>query len=212
MTLPVAEPSLQDRTRRWPLSRCFSVTSMSHLTSLHSSRPSLSCQLPSLVGRRTWAGQLVRLCLSACLLSGLLLASPPKDKGARDEAAVRKANQQLMVSLIAQDRNEIATLLHEDLLYSHSDTRVESKQQVLDANSPNPKNNIYRKLEFIGQPTFVQQGKVALLRGDVAVNIDRADGTKSNLKLNILHVWVRSPKAKHGWLLIGRQATRHITQ
>ncbi len=150
--------------------------------------------------------------LSTFLMPLVFLTAGALVAATGDEAAVLKANQALMTSLIQQNRQEIAAFLHEKLLYSHSDTRLENMEEVVNANVPSPKNNKYQVLAFEGTPTVVVVGGTALVRGDVKVNLDRADGTKSALNLNILHVWLKSPKAKHGWLLVGRQATRKPVQ
>jgi hypothetical protein len=92
-------------------------------------------------------------------------------------------------------------ILHEELLFGHSDGRLDSKSQFIDgvvAGEPT-----YEKIDIF-QQTLVSNEDMALLRGEMAITLLRK-GLRNTYRLNVMHVWVLEKKS---WRLIGRQATR----
>jgi ketosteroid isomerase-like protein len=120
------------------------------------------------------------------------------------EKAVKASIESLRQALIKRDRATLDKLTTPDLLYSHSNSRLENKAQFLDANSKPDEG--YDVLDF-GPTTFFTYGDTVVARGDWMVKTRAAGGQVSELKLNVLQVWV---KTKAGWKLAARQSTRYL--
>jgi hypothetical protein len=102
---------------------------------------------------------------------------------------------------IKKDVGALDDLLHEHLLFGHSDGRLESKEDFISGVTRG--KVVYEKI-VIGTQTQVNNRDTALLRGEMTVSLAR-DGVKNTFRLNVLHVWIYE---KRRWRLVGRQATR----
>jgi ketosteroid isomerase-like protein len=103
-----------------------------------------------------------------------------------------------------KDKAALEKLLHNDLSYSHSSGKNETKAQVLEA-VLHGKSTV-EAVEF-SDTTVRVYGKTALVKGKVDMT-NRTDGKSTTAHLDILHVLVKGPQ---GWQLVARQATR-LTQ
>ncbi len=99
------------------------------------------------------------------------------------------------------DAEALEVLLHDDLLFSHSDGRLESKAQFIEG--IRAKNPVYEAIEM-GTQTLLASNGVAIVRGQMTVKNLRA-GQRSQFHISVLHVLVRE---KRKWRMIARQATR----
>ena len=128
----------------------------------------------------------------------LTAAGAADSKAGKDVLAAMDAWKQAMLH---KDRAALERLLHKDLIFSHSDAKMQTKPAVLDS-VLSGKPNI-DSLEFSDAVVRVY-GKTALVRAKVDVATS-ADGKRSTGHVNALHVWIRGAQ---GWQLVARQATR----
>ncbi len=120
-----------------------------------------------------------------------------------DQKAVLANVDSLAAAIQKGDGATIASLMAEDLMYSHSNAKLENKAEAVAA-MVKAKN----KLVFSPAPTITIHSNTATVRGFVTTQSTQ-DGKPVTLKLNILQVWSKEgPK----WLLVARQATRLIPQ
>jgi ketosteroid isomerase-like protein len=141
---------------------------------------------------------LISFSLAAALAGGLLAV----DHGA-DQKAVLANVDKLLTAIEKGDTATIAPLLADDLMYSHSNAKLESKAEALKAMAT-AKNKLY----YSPAPTVTIHGNTAAVRGFVTTQ-SMTDGKPVTLKLNILQVW---SKVDNKWILVARQATRLIPQ
>ncbi len=106
---------------------------------------------------------------------------------------------------IKKDLGALDDLLHEHLLFGHSDGRLESKEDFI---SGVTRGKVVYENIVIGTQTQVNNRDTALLRGEMTVSLSR-EGVKNTFRLNVLHVWIYE---KRRWRLVGRQATRLASQ
>ncbi|MBY0503435.1 MAG: nuclear transport factor 2 family protein [Bryobacteraceae bacterium] len=120
-----------------------------------------------------------------------------------DQKAVLTNVESLAAAIQKGDGATIASLMAEDLMYSHSNAKLENKAEAVAA-MVKAKN----RLVYEPAPTITIHGTTATVRGFVTTT-SMTDGKPVTLKLNILQVWSKiGPK----WLLVARQATRLIPQ
>jgi ketosteroid isomerase-like protein len=136
------------------------------------------------------------------LLTLTLAAALSADQAADQKAVLHNVNT-LLTAIEKGDTATIAPLLAEDLMYSHSNAKLESKAEALKAMAT-AKNKLY----YSPAPTVTIHGNTATVRGNVTTQ-SMADGKPVTLKLNILQVW---SKMGNNWILVARQATRLIPQ
>jgi len=131
--------------------------------------------------------------------SGLALAALKSPAGAADE--LRAAMHDWKEATLGKDGAALDRLLHEDLTYSHSNGRTQSKADVL-ASVTGGKSSV-TAIDF-GDLTFRVYQTTALVKGIVDVHSSKG-GVASTAHLDILHVWIRNPQ---GWQMVARQATQ----
>jgi ketosteroid isomerase-like protein len=100
-----------------------------------------------------------------------------------------------------KDGAALEKLLHDDLTYSHSNVKTETKADVL-ASVTRGKSTV-EAIDFSDTKVGVY-GDTALVRGKVDIT-NNNDGKSNTAHLNILHVWI---KQSQGWQMVARQATR----
>jgi ketosteroid isomerase-like protein len=133
------------------------------------------------------------------LVSGLALAVTKSPAGPGEE--VGAAMHAWKQATLAQDGAALDQLLHQDLTYSHSNGRTQSKADVL-ASVTGGKSSV-TGIEFSDWTVRVY-GATALVKGIVDVHSSK-QGATSTAHLDILHVWIKGPQ---GWQLVARQATQ----
>ncbi len=137
------------------------------------------------------------------ILFTLALAASLAAQMTPDQRAVLANVDSLAAAIQKGDGATIASLMAEDLMYSHSNAKLENKAEAVAA-MVKAKN----KLVFSPAPTITIHGNTATVRGFVTTQTQQ-DGKPITLKLNILQVW---SKMGPNWLLVARQATRLIPQ
>ena len=133
--------------------------------------------------------------LIAILFSAALLSASPTD----DVMAAMNAWKQAMLH---RDAAALQKLYHPDITYSHSSGKLENKAEAIEA-ATNGKN-VTEAIEIGDLKTRVY-GNTALVRGDITITSNNNGAGPQTLKLNILHVWL---KTGSGWQLVARQSTR----
>ncbi len=129
-------------------------------------------------------------------LGGVAMAAP----AAADKAGLEKAVEALRVAMVAGDGKALTELLHENLTYSHSDGRVQTKAMVL--------------ADLAGKKAFASLA-LSELTFDVVENVgisrhifdsvnNLAEGKTSTAHIKVLQSWV---KVGGGWKLLARAST-----
>jgi ketosteroid isomerase-like protein len=132
------------------------------------------------------------------LLSGLALAAA----GSTDaEGEVRAAMIAWKEATLGKDGAALDNLLHQDLTYSHSNGRTQTKADVV-SSVAGGKSSV-TGIHF-GDLTVRVYGTTALVKGIVDVHSSK-DGATSAAHLDILHVWINGSQ---GWQMVARQATQ----
>ncbi len=120
-----------------------------------------------------------------------------------DQKAVLANVDSLAAAIQKGDGATIGALMAEDLMYSHSNAKLENRAEAVAA-MVKAKN----RLVYDPAPTVTIHGNTAAVRGFVTTQSTQ-DGKPVTLKLNILQVWSKSGGK---WMLVARQATRLIPQ
>ncbi len=134
--------------------------------------------------------------LLTVLLTSAAFAGAP---GAGVEEAVKAAEKSWADAVVKGDTATLGKMLADDIVYTHSDTRPETKMQIIDGfKSGETKIN---GVEF-ADSRYRQYGDTVL--ANHKITIDNAKTGK--LTLFVTHVWVK----QHGaWQLANRQTTRY---
>jgi ketosteroid isomerase-like protein len=131
----------------------------------------------------------------------LAVASLPAHAESADEAAVRKAVDDLTKAMMAADKAKLEALTAEGLSYGHSAGKVETKAEFIGVIAD--KKTIYKSIT-LSDPTVSVVGNNAIARHTFAAEVE-AGGQASSPKIGVLQVWV---KDGGGWKLLARQAFR----
>ena len=116
-----------------------------------------------------------------------------------DEAAVRKAIDDLTKAMMAADKAKLEALVADQLSYGHSSGKVESKAEFVGVIAG--KKTIYKTITLT-EPTVSVVGNSAIARHILAAEVE-ADGKPSSPKIGVMQVWVKDGGA---WKLLARQA------
>jgi len=117
------------------------------------------------------------------------------------EAELLAALDEWKRAMIAKDKASLDAILHEELVYSHSNAKAESKADLLGKCS---REGGAQKIEFSDACTRIF-GDSGYVRADVDYTNRSDDGEDSINYLNVLHVFV---KADGRWQMVARQAVR----
>ncbi len=133
----------------------------------------------------------------------LAAASLPASSHAEsaDEAAVKKAVDDLNKAMIAADKAKLEALVADQLSYGHSGGRIETKAMFVDVFVS--KKSVYKSV-IITEPTVAVSGNNAIARHVFAVEFE-SDGKPGSAKVGVMQVWTKDGGA---WKLLARQAFR----
>ena len=143
------------------------------------------------------------LMVALVLSTAVAYAAPPSDP--RAEKELMAAMEAWRQALLKKDGAALTRLYHEDIRYGHSSGLVEDKKTAV--NHIVTSKADYASVELIDTKITVH-GNFALVNGRVNYK-QVTDGKANDVKLHVLHVWVRTPQ---GWQMIGRQSTRDGSQ
>jgi len=133
--------------------------------------------------------------------AALALASLPVIAHAEstDEAAVKKAIDDLTKAMKAADKAALEALVSDQLSYGHSSGKVETKAEFVAAIAG--KKTIYKSIT-LSDPTVAVVGNNAIARHTFAAEVE-SGGQASSPKIGVMQVWV---KDGGNWKLLARQA------
>ena len=116
-----------------------------------------------------------------------------------DEAAVRKAIDDLTKAMMAADKAKLEALVADQLSYGHSAGKLETKKEFVDVIAG--KKTIYKSIT-LNDPTVSVSGNNAIARHVFVVETE-TDGKPATAKVSVMQVWVKDGGA---WKLLARQA------
>lgn len=104
---------------------------------------------------------------------------------------------------VHKDSMALEALFAPQLTYGHSGGKVENRKETIDnvSKSKSTYNNIEATIESV-----IVQGNTAASRYVLTGTETKPDGKSTELKLNILQVWIK--EKKQGWKLLARQAVK----
>ena len=130
-----------------------------------------------------------------------LLAALPAFAGA-DEDAIAKSLEAFRAAQKAGNPEVIALICAEELSYSHSSAKIDTKASLLDAIAK--ANYKWTSLEY-RDPTIRVVGPAAIVRFNFVGEQEFNDGKKTPQNLHILMNW---QKQGSDWKLLSRAATK----
>ena len=130
-----------------------------------------------------------------------LLGTVPAFAGA-DEDAVLKNVEAFRAAQAAGNAEALVSLLAEELSYSHSNAKIDTKAQLLDGVAK--ANYKWTSLEY-KDPTVRIVGPAAIVRFNFVGEQEFTDGKKTPQNLAILMNW---QKQGSDWKLLSRAATK----
>ena len=142
-----------------------------------------------------------QLALPVLALGIGLMSVVPAFAGA-DEDAVAKNVEIFRVAQAAGNAEGIASLCAEELSYSHSNAKVDTKASLLDGVAK--ANYKWTSLEY-KDPTIRIVGPTAIVRFNFVGEQEFTDGKKTPQNLHILMNW---QKQGNDWKLLSRAATK----
>ena len=101
-------------------------------------------------------------------------------------------------AMLHRDRPVLNGLLSDDLLYTHSAGKLETKAEFIESIASG--KSVTQKLEF-GEPTVRIYGSLALVK----VRVDLWHSPTNIVHMDVLHVWANRGGA---WQMVARQATK----
>ena len=143
--------------------------------------------------------RITRRHVAAAGVLALAVASLPAHAESADEAAVRKAIDDLTKAMMAADKAKLESLVADQLSYGHSSGRVETKAEFVGVIAG--KKTIYKSITLT-DPTVSVVGNNAIARHTFAAEVE-AGGQASSPKIGVMQVWVKDGGA---WKLLARQA------
>jgi hypothetical protein len=132
----------------------------------------------------------------------LILLALPLVAADKREAEIDAAMAKLADALRKPEVASLEKILGDQLIYTHSDGRLENKQQVIDALAVK-KSTVYAEVNYAPDKQVAFHGNTAAVRQETTVKLLGAN--PRTLKLSILYVWAKN---KGAWQLLARQATR----
>lgn len=133
-----------------------------------------------------------------------LLTLPAAILSASQEKEVLAALDLWRKATLARDAKTLQSLMHPDLWFSHSDARLETRDEFITALTSGQLR--YDRLD-LGPQKVSGAGSTAWTRGDMSTTVVRPTGT-NQYQLNVLHVWSFSDNR---WQMVARQSTRRPT-
>ncbi len=141
--------------------------------------------------------RLIAIFRSALLmaLATVLMAGPASPKV---EAEIRAAEKSWIEAMLKADTKTLEKLLADDLMYTHSDTRLETKADLIKTIGDGSQK--YSSIEITDQK-YRQYDDTVVATHKIYLN-----NVKSGMvRVYVTHVWA---KTKGSWQLVNRQSTR----
>jgi hypothetical protein len=128
------------------------------------------------------------------------MAQLPVGNVLREE--VLQLERQRADAMVREDIDALASLLAEDLSYTHSDGRRDTKESLLNlVAGPTLR---YLGVDYSNQEA-IDCGDAVVVRGTARIRLQRESGERPDFHVLFLDVWVRRDGR---WQTVGWQATR----
>jgi ketosteroid isomerase-like protein len=137
---------------------------------------------------------LKRFLLLLTLTAGLALA---------DEKAVEAAERAWGAAVVAKDYTALNRVMSNDLIYSHSNALVDTKQSYIDALKSGKSEYYVVNYQSIRVKMIDANTAMAFCRANFETKA--ADGSRQKMDLALLHVF---KKTGANWQLVGHQSAR----
>ena len=147
------------------------------------------------LSRRDLAAAAGALALGVAAFAGPVLADT------EDEAAVKKAVEELKAAWLKQDKAKLEAMTLPQLSCSHSDARLEDKAKFIEGAMG--RKATVKSLEF-PEMTVQVVGNTAIVR-HLWVSQTELDGKVTDTKIGVIQVW---QKQDGGWKLLARSSHR----
>ena len=147
------------------------------------------------LSRRDLAAAAGVFALGAAVFAGPVLANT------EDEAAVKKAVEELKAAYLKQDKAKLEPMILPQLSYSHSDARLEDKAKFIEGVMG--RKATVKSLEF-PEMTVQVVGNTAIVR-HLWVSQTELEGKVTDTKIGVMQVW---QKQDGGWKLLARASYR----
>ena len=147
------------------------------------------------LSRRDLAAAAGVFALGAAVFAGPVLANT------EDEAAVKKAVEELKAAWLKQDKATLEAMTLPQLSYSHSDARLEDKAKFIEGVMG--RKATVKSLEF-PEMTVQVVGDTAIVR-HLWVSQTELEGKVTDTKIGVMQVW---QKQGGGWKLLARASYR----
>ena len=139
------------------------------------------------------------LALAATSLGAMSLVGPALAADAGDEAAVKRAVEEMRAAYIKQDKAALESMSAPQLTYSHSDGRIQDKAEFI--KGVMDRKATVKSLEYPDLKIQVA-GDTAIVR-HLFVQDSELDGKTTNTKIGVMQVW---HKQGGGWKLLARSS------
>lgn len=131
----------------------------------------------------------------------LLISFGTNSSAQQTEAGVAKAMDSLNAAIKSADPQQLDKIAIPDLSYGHSNGRLETKAQFIDALVQ--KRSVFKTID-VSKQTIHMQGDTAVVRNHISADTDPgAKGTIVHVEIDVIYVW-RFVGGE--WKLIARQA------
>ena len=140
------------------------------------------------------------LTLAATSLGAMPLVGPALAESG-DEAAVKKAVEEMRTAYLNKDQAKLEALTLPQLTYSHSDGRIEDRAQFI--KGVMDRKATVKSLEY-PELTVAVAGDTAIVR-HLWVSESELEGKTTNTKIGVMQVY---KKQDGGWKLLARSSYR----
>ena len=141
------------------------------------------------------------LAAAGVLALGAAVFAGPGLANTEDEAAVKKAVEELKAAWLKQDKATLEAMTLPQLSYSHSDARLEDKTKFIEGVMG--RKATVKSLEF-PEMTVQVVGNTAIVR-HLWVSQTELEGKVTDTKIGVMQVW---QKQDGGWKLLARASWR----
>ena len=152
------------------------------------------------VPQHDWSRRTLLAAAGAVAASPLLVSSVAAAEPTDDAAAVAAALESLRVAILAGDGKALERLLHDKVIYGHSDGHlVQTKAEFIASLAGKVS---YRSLVYSDQ-TYAIVGDTAIVRHTWDGADIMPDGSTGRSYIKVMQVW---KKVRGKWYLLGRQS------
>jgi ketosteroid isomerase-like protein len=128
-----------------------------------------------------------------------LLISPSVFAQSSSEANLEKQMNLLSMAIISADQNALDNLTTNDLIYGHSDDRIQNKSEFIE--SLVNKKSVMTKIDLSNQKISIV-GDLAFVSNHMSADV-APGGKPGHVDLNIFYVWKKNGDS---WKLLARKA------